>query len=99
MPMNSAHASDNSPSGTALASWYTPGRSDGFGDRLLMFDNTDAISLELLRFRPEIVTTGFENALRDRVEHLARFRHPAFPALRAAVHLDNQALTMVSANT
>ena len=53
MPMNSAHASDNSPSGTALASWYTPGRSDGFGDRLLMFDNTDAISLELLRFRPE----------------------------------------------
>lgn len=99
MPMNSAHASHVSPPGTGLASWYTPGRSDGFGDRLLMFDNTDAVSLELLRFRRELVTTGFENALRDRVEHLAQFRHRSFPLVRAAVHLDDQDLTLVSAHT
>ena len=30
-----------------LASWYTPGMSDGFGDRLLMFDNTAASSLRI----------------------------------------------------
>ena len=36
-----------------LASWYTQGLSDGLGDRLLMFDNTNAPSWELLRFRPE----------------------------------------------
>lgn len=64
-----------------------------------MFDNTDAISLELLRFRRELVTTGFENALRDRVEHLAQFRHASFPLVRAAVHLDDQDLTLVSAHT
>ena len=96
--MNSAHASHVSSPGSSLASWYTPGRSD-FGDRLLMFDNTDAISLELLRFRRELVTTGFENALRDRVEHLAHFRHTSFPLVRAAVHLDDQDLTLVSAHT
>ena len=99
MPMNSAHAS-HVDSGAGLASWYTPGRSDGFGDRLLMFDNTDAISLELLRFRRELaVTSGFEDALHDRVERLAQFRHPAFPLIRAVVHLDEQDLTLVSAHT
>jgi hypothetical protein len=97
--MTSAHASHVHSPGTGLASWYTPGRSDGFGDRLLMFDNTDAISLELLRFRPELVTTGFENALRDRVEHLAQFRHPVFPMVRGAVHLDGEDLTLVGAHT
>ena len=49
-----------------LASWYTAGRSDGFGDRLLMFDNTGAASLELLRFRPELAAdAGFEDLLRQ----------------------------------
>jgi hypothetical protein len=99
MPMNSAYAPHAQSPGAGLASWYTPGRSDGFGDRLLMFDNTDAISLELLRFRRELVTTGFENALRDRVEHLAQFHHTSFPLVRAAVHLDEQDLTLVSAHT
>ena len=40
-----------------LASWYTQGRSDGLGDRLLMFDNSGTASLELLRFRPEFAAT------------------------------------------
>ena len=44
-----------SSSGTrpGLASWYTPGLSDGLGDRLLMFDNSTASPLELLRFKKE----------------------------------------------
>src|SRR6476620_4983138 len=57
--MNQARKVAVDPSGPApdvrpsLASWYTPGFSDGLGDRLLMFDNTAAASLELLRFKPE----------------------------------------------
>ena len=71
-----------------LASWYTQGLSDGLGDRLLMFDNSNAPSWELLRFRPEFVSTpGFERALRDRVEQLGHFRHPLFTHVRAVEEL------------
>jgi hypothetical protein len=83
-----------------LASWYTPGRSDGFGDRLLMFDNTDAVSLELLRFKRELaVSPGFDNALREGVERLSRFRHSAFAEIRAVVYLNEHDLTLVSVHT
>src|SRR5262245_16387479 len=71
-----------------LASWYTEGLSDGLGDRLLMFDNTNSPAWELLRFRPEFVSTpGFERALRDRVEQLRHFRHPLFTHVRAVEEL------------
>jgi PEGA domain len=96
MPMNNTNLSavESSP---GLASWYTPGRSDGFGDRLLMFDNTDAVSLELLRFRRELaVSPGFDNALREGVERLSRFRHTAFSEIRAVVYLNEHDLTLVS---
>jgi len=96
MPMKNANLStvESSP---GLASWYTPGRSDGFGDRLLMFDNTDAVSLELLRFRRELaVSPGFDNALREGVERLSRFRHAAFAEIRAVVYLNEHDLTLVS---
>jgi PEGA domain-containing protein len=84
-------------SNPGLASWYTPGRSDGFGDRLLMFDNTDAVSLELLRFKRELaVTPGFDNALREGIERLSRFRHSAFAEIRAVVYLNDHDLTLVS---
>ena len=74
---------------TALASWYTQGHTDGFGDRLLMSDNTGATSFELLRFRPELTAVqGFEQALRARVERQQFFRHPMFPGVRAVDHLD-----------
>jgi len=96
MPMNTANLSTVEAS-PGLASWYTPGRSDGFGDRLLMFDNTDAVSLELLRFRRELaVSPGFDNALREGVERLSRFRHPAFAEVRAVVYLNEHDLTLVS---
>jgi hypothetical protein len=71
-----------------LASWYTQGLSDGLGDRLLMFDNTNAPSWELLRFRPEFAAVvGFEMALRERVERLHQFRHPSFTAVRSVEEL------------
>ena len=97
--MNSAQVSDVSAAGPGLASWYTPGRSDGFGDSLLMCDNTDASSLELLRFRRELADApGFDNALRDGVDRVSGVRHPAFPAVRAVVFLDDHDLTLVSAH-
>lgn len=90
------HAHATGPSG--VASWYVPARADGFGDRLLMFDNTSTPSLELLRFRAELCgTPGFEDALRDRVRQLASFRHNAFAPVRAVQYLDDgQTLALVS---
>jgi hypothetical protein len=103
--MNGAHdpifdpaGGTSTPRGMPLASWYTQGTSDGLGDRLLMFDNTAAASLELLRFRPELAgAPGFERALRKRVERLARFRHRAFSQVRSVECLDGDTgLTLVS---
>ena len=81
-----------------LASWYAPGVSDGLGDRLLMFDNTNAPSWELLRFRPEVAAApGFEIALRERVARLDRFQHPSFPAVRSVEDLGSRSgLALVS---
>jgi PEGA domain-containing protein len=73
---------------TALASWYAPGFSDELGDRLLMFDNSSAPSLELLRFKHALTATpGFEVALRRRVERLRHFRHPSFTKVRSVEYL------------
>src|SRR5438093_3419187 len=84
----------------AVASWYTEGVSDGVGDRLLMFDNSGTTSLELLRFRPELVAVpGFEDALRARVADLRAFAHPAFPQIRALEHLEGGGLALVSTFT
>jgi len=95
--MNGAETTRSGAGAAGLASWYTPGRSDGFGDRLLMFDNTDAVSLELLRFRRELaVTPGFDNALREGVERAAKVRHVAFAEAHAVVFLDERDLTLVS---
>src|SRR6266542_5306542 len=84
-----------------LASWYTEGSSDGIGDRLLMFDNAGTPSLELLRFRPQLAAViGFEDALRQRVDRLQQFVHPAFPTVRAVDQLDDRgSLALVSTFT
>jgi len=84
-----------------LASWYTPGRVDGFGDRLLMFDHGDTDGLELLRFQPTLGgMPGFEEALRSRVERLARLRSPAFATIRAVERLESEtSLALVSIHT
>ena len=81
-----------------LASWYTPGLSDALGDRLLMFDNTTASPLELLRFKPELSKAPeFEAALRERVEELASFDHPGLASVRAVKWLaEGDGLTLIS---
>jgi serine/threonine protein kinase len=92
-----AHA-DRAGASTGLASWYVPGHADGFGDRLLMFDNTSTPSLELLRFHRELTAVaGFEDALRERVQRLSSFRHDAFAPVRTVQYLDDgTALALVS---
>lgn len=105
--MNRAHESvvnadtGQLPPSRPFASWYTQGRSDGIGDRLLMADNTGTAALELLRFRPELAATyGFEGALRDRVERLSRFRHAAFPEVHAVEYLEEgDGLALVTTHT
>ena len=68
-----AHAQDSS------ASRHSAGLSDELGDRLLIYDNSSAPTLELLRFRRTLTAMpGFEVALRRRVERLSHLRHPSF---------------------
>ena len=81
-----------------IASWYAQGISDGLGDRLLMFDNTAAASLELLRFRPALANApGFERTLRDSLQRLASFKHPAFTQARSLQRLEgDDGLALIS---
>ena len=81
-----------------IASWYAQGLSDGLGDRLLMFDNTGAASLELLRFRPSLANApGFERTLREAVQRLASFKHPAFTQARSIRRLEgDDGLALIS---
>src|SRR5262245_15852307 len=83
-----------SPSGDGdnhLATWYAQGHSDALGDRLLMFDNTSAPSWEILRFRPSLARDSrFETAIREQVERLTSFRHPAFPLVRPIQELGHE---------
>lgn len=84
-----------------LASCYIPGLMDGFGDRLLMFDNTDSDPLEMLRFHADLADTpGFEEVLQERVRRLGRLTHTAFPLVRAVERLETDgALVLVSTYT
>lgn len=89
--LKKSHDDEGQPSSPPkpLASWYAQGLSDGLGDRLLMFDNSAAPSLELLRFRPDFAQVpGFETALREQVHRLGQFRHPAFARVRSVQRLD-----------
>jgi hypothetical protein len=81
-----------------LASWYTPGLVDGFGDRLLMFDNTETDSLELLRFYPSLsAIEGFEADLHERVRQVGRIPDHTFPLIVAVERLEGDgALALVS---
>jgi hypothetical protein len=91
-----SHSTASAP----LASWYTESLCDAVGDRLFMFDNSGTPSLELLRFRQEFGSaSGFEDALRARVDALHAFDHPAFSQVRAVERLDSGDLVLVSTVT
>jgi hypothetical protein len=81
-----------------LTTWYAQGHSDALGDRLLMFDNTNQPSWEILRFRPALAhNPRFEAALRLRVEQLSSFQHEAFPLVRPIKRLgQDDGLAVVS---
>jgi hypothetical protein len=85
-------------SGSRLTTWYAQGHTDGFGDRLLMFDNTSAPSWEILRFKQALAREEkFETALRERVARLSSFHHPAFSLVRSIKELgQDQGLAVVS---
>ena len=95
--MNTGHdllldqfSSDGGPD-KRLTPWYAQGQSDGFGDRLLMFDNTNAPSWEILRFKPILAREArFDAALRERVEQLTSFQHDAFPLVRPIKRLGHE---------
>ena len=94
-------AAPEDPSARAqLSSWYSQGPSDGFGDRLLMFDNAATGPLELLRVRPDFsFIPDFETDVRARFERLLSFNHRGFALTRAVNQLDNgDGLTVVSAH-
>jgi hypothetical protein len=105
--MNRAHeiavdlTADSPEARQGLASWYAPGLSDSLGDRLLMFDNTGASSLELLRFKREFSDRpAFEDALRERIKQLERFSHPSVAAVRSLDWLRaGEELALVSNHT
>ena len=85
------HFSDEPGTDKRLTTWYAQGHSDGFGDRLLMFDNTNAPSWEILRFKPSLAREPrFEAALRERVEQLTAFQHDAFPTVRPIKRLGQE---------
>jgi hypothetical protein len=74
-----------------LTTWYAQGHTDGLGDRLLMFDNTNAPSWEILRFKSALAhNPRFEAALRQRVERLHTFHHSAFPLVRPIKKLGHE---------
>ena len=87
-----------SPPAEGLASCYIPGLIDGFGDRLLMFDNTDSEAMEILRFHANLVDTpGFEQVLHERVRRLSRLTQAAFPVIRAIERFETDgSLVLVS---
>jgi hypothetical protein len=86
------------PVDDGVASWYTPGPVDGFGDRLLMFDNTGTDPLELLRFHPSLAAVaGFEEALRERVQQLGQIPDHTFPLIVAVERMEGDGtLALVS---
>jgi hypothetical protein len=99
-PRSSTAVAGWNDSTAPLASWYTESLCDAIGDRLFMFDNSGTPSLELLRFRPEFGNaSGFEDALRERVDALRAFDHPAFSQVRAVERLDSGDLVLVSTVT
>jgi hypothetical protein len=80
---------------------HAPGLSDELGDRLLIFDNSSAPTLELLRFKRTLTAMpGFEVALRRRVERLSHLHHESFVAVRGVEYVGGgHGLVLVSNHT
>jgi len=86
---------DDAPS---LEPTYTAGLSDSLGDRLICFTGPGAMSLELLRFKPELGDApGFEPALRATVGTIGRLDHPALTTVRSVERAEEiEGLALIS---
>ena len=70
--------------------------SDPLGTRLVISDRPGE-RLEQLRFAPELLSAGFEAALREQVARFAQFRHPCYARVRRLDRLEGgTALALVS---
>lgn len=87
--------------GTKHPPRFTAGLADGLGDRVLTFDDSTSVSLELLRVKREFSEhPAFEAALKDRVELLSRVHHPSLGSARAVERRGaGDGLTLVSKHT
>src|SRR5829696_9100332 len=69
---------------------------DPLGTRLVISDRPGE-RLEQLRFAPELLSAGFEAALREQVARFAQFRHPCYARVRRLERLEGgTALALVS---
>ena len=69
---------------------------DPLGTRLVISDRPGE-RLEQLRFAPELLSAGFETALREQVARFAQFRHPCYARVRRLDRLEGgTALALVS---
>jgi hypothetical protein len=69
---------------------------DPLGTRLVISDRPGE-RLEQLRFAPELLSAGFEAALREQVARFAQFRHPCYARVRRLDRLEGgTALALVS---
>lgn len=86
---------DDAPS---LEPTYTAGLSDALGDRLICFTGPGVMSLELLRFKPELGDApGFEPALRATVGTIGRLDHPALTTVRSVERAEEiEGLALIS---
>ena len=70
--------------------------ADGFGARARV-DDASGEPVEVLRLRPEIASaSGFDFALRERVNRLANFRHAYYARVRRVDRPDSRTLHVVS---
>ena len=73
-----------------------PALPDPLGTRLVVSDRPGE-RLEQLRFAPELLSAGFEAALREQVARFAQFRHPCYARVRRVDRLEGgTALALVS---
>jgi hypothetical protein len=69
---------------------------DPLGTRLVISDRPGE-RLEQLRFAPELLSAGFEAALREQVARFAQFRHPCYARVRRLDRIEGgTALALVS---
>src|ERR1044072_236092 len=94
LPQEGTPAQDARP---ARSMPQTPGFTDAFGARQLVFDPATSTSLEVLRFTPEFSESPeFEGALLARVEALSHARHASLGNVLSVERISDTELALAS---